>query len=93
MFFVSLIFGLAAWIIAALGIKPVLKNSAGVLAASFSSAAISVLAQFFEFRRRINADDFAGLDDTFGITMFGLVVMMAVTIILNSIAVLNNRRE
>lgn len=83
----SLIFGLLAWALSALAIKKP-RRSALLVTGSVLFACISAVWQFFELRRRALGSDFSGILDTIDITIAGVIIMLAVTLILNFIALL-----
>ncbi len=88
----SLFFGLLAWVIAGLGIAGKLRSRGLAAGASLTACSLAVLAQFFEVRLRLGANDIAGLLDTIDVTIFGVAVLLLVTILLNA-ALCGLRRE
>lgn len=83
----SLFFGLLAWALAALAIKKP-RRSAVLVTVSVLCACVSAVWQFFEVRCRALGGDFSGIMDTIDITITGVIIMLAVTLILNFIALL-----
>lgn len=83
----SLIFGLLAWALAALAIKKY-RRPALLISGSALLACVSAVLQFFELRRRALGGDWAGILDTIDVTIVGVIIMLAVTLILNLIALL-----
>lgn len=83
----SLVFGLLAWALAALAIKKP-RYSAALITGSTLCACVSAVWQFFEVRHRALGGDFSGILDTIDITITGVIIMLAVTLILNFIALL-----
>lgn len=88
----SLFFGLLAWVLAGLGIAGKLPSRGLAAGASLTACSLAVLAQFFEVRRRLGVNDIAGLLDTIDVTIFGVAVLLLVTILLNA-ALCGLRRE
>ncbi|MCD8189488.1 MAG: hypothetical protein LUD78_04595 [Clostridiales bacterium] len=84
MLFFSLFFGLLAWVLAGLGIAGKLRSKGLAAGASLTACALAVLAQFFAVRLRLGANDIAGLLDTIDVTIFGVAVLLLVTILLNA---------
>ncbi|MCD8146489.1 MAG: hypothetical protein LUD84_04320 [Clostridiales bacterium] len=80
----SLFFGLLAWAVAGLGIAGRLRSRGLAAGASLTACSIAVLAQFFEIRLRLGGNDIAGLLDTIDVTIFGVAVLLLVTILLNA---------
>ncbi len=85
--FHSLFFGFLAWLIASLGIANVIKKPPATLFLSFTSCAVSVIYELVDIKHRANMGDTGGILDTIDSVIFGLVVMLAVTIVLNMLAV------
>ncbi len=88
----SFFFGLLAWAIAGLGLAGRLRSRGLAAGASLTACALAVLAQFFEIRLRLGANDIAGLLDTIDVTIFGVAVLLLVTVLLNA-ALCGLRRE
>ncbi len=81
----SLIFGLIAWALAVIAIiKP--QKSSMLIFGSFLSCSISAVWQFFEIQKRVFAHDYAGIEDTIGSTIAGVIIMMGITLVLNFLA-------
>ena len=81
---VSLVFGISAWCIGFAAIKSKKKSSAySCSVTSFSLCAVSLFLQFLEIGNRVNAGDYAGIEDTIGAVIFAAGVLTAVTIVLN----------
>lgn len=80
----SLIFGLLAWALAIAAIKYNKKTL--LITGSFLCCSVSAVWQFFEIRRRAMGGDFGGIIDTIDITVFGIIVMISVTLLLNFLA-------
>lgn len=92
----SLIFGLLAWGLALVAIA--VKRSRGswaLVLGSFFCASVSAVWQFFEIQKRAYAGDYVGIEDTIRAIIIGVVVMLAVTLVLNALALLwkNKNRE
>lgn len=80
----SLIFGVLAWVLAIAAIRMNKKSS--LIIGSFLCCFVSAVWQFFDIRLRADGGDFGGIIDTIDITVIGIVIMMSITLILNSIA-------
>lgn len=86
----SLILGLAAWLIPLATIK---IRSPWVPFVSFGCCGVSLVLQFYEIGRRVNAGDFSGIEDTIGAVIFSGVVLLCVTFLLNLLALIRGRRN
>lgn len=87
----SLIFGLAAWALALWAIwKP--KHLTVLVTGSFGCAFISAAWQFFEIQKRALTGDFGGIADTIGAVIIGVIFMMAVTLLLNFLALKRSQK-
>jgi len=83
----SLSFGLLAWIIAILGIVNIIRKPAITLFLSLCAGTVSVMCELMEIMHRASLGDIPYILDTIGSTTFGLGVMLTVTILLNTFAV------
>ncbi len=81
----SLIFGLLAWLLAVISIIKPQKSSALILG-SFLSCSVSAVLQLFEIQKRAFAHDYNGIEDTIGVTIEGIIIMMGITLVLNFFA-------
>ena len=89
MIFYSLLFGFAAWGLGAAAIALRKRRSgSGLVFASFLCASVSAVWQFFEIQKRAYAGDWAAIEDTIRGIIFGVVVMLAVTLVLNGLALM-----
>ena len=79
----SLIFGLAAWVLAGIAASDRSRGKGALVWGSFLCASVSALWQFFELQKRVNAGDWAGIEDTIRAVILGVAVMLAVTLVLN----------
>lgn len=80
----SFVLGLGAW---GLGIAALSGRSPGrASAGSFGLCACALLLQLFEVGSRVTAGDFSAIEDTIGAVILAGVVLVAVTLILNGIA-------
>ena len=87
---VSLIFGIGAWVVAAIAIaKPAYYNKSVIL--SFALCACSLVVQLFEVSRRASLGDYAAIEDTIRAVIIAAIVLVVVTIILNIIALINTK--
>ena len=88
----SLLFGFAAWGLAAAANALREKRSGPALVfTSFLCASVSAVWQFFEIQKRAFAGDFAAIEDTIRGIIFGVVVMLVVTLMLNGLALLRKK--
>ena len=58
---------------------------------SFLCASVSAVWQFFVIQKRVFAGDYAGIEDTIRAIIIGVVVMLAVTLVLEGLALLRKR--
>ena len=87
----SLLLGLCAWLFAMLAITTKRKFLAHCNCLnSFSLCAISLVLQLFEVQRLIRLVDYSALEDTIGADVLAAVVLTAVTVILNLIALVKS---
>lgn len=83
----SLLFGLAAWGFGAVAIVSRKKRSGSILSfASFLCASVSAVWPLFEIQKRVYGGDYAAVEDTIRGIIFGVVVMLSVTLVLNGLA-------
>lgn len=87
----SLVFGMAAWILPAIGIaqhhKIPHRRFAVLVAASFAACAAALCLQIFEMNHRINVKDWAALMDTAHAVALIALILLVVTIVLNAVAI------
>lgn len=84
MYFESLFLGLGAW---GLGIAALNGRSPGRTAAgSFCLCACALLLQIAEVAHRVEVRDFSAVEDTIGAILVASVILVAVTVILNGLA-------
>lgn len=81
----SIILGLAAW---AIPVSCIVKKSGSSLPSvfSFTACIVSLLMQLAELRHRVQIEDWSALLDTVDAVMMSAVVLAAVTLLLNIIA-------
>ena len=79
----SLVLGFAAWLCGLLGNW---KRSAAWMYSSFSLCLLAALMPFYELRRYLYNGDYGGAEDIIGGILFGEVVLIAMTILLNGFA-------
>ena len=84
----SLVLGLISWIIPVVVIYKCSKrdNRGKFIGISFTSCGLALLLQLFEIRHRVYLHDWSALLDTIDILSGVAVILVLVTIILNSIA-------
>lgn len=86
----SLGLGIGAWI---LGGSAALRGKFGGFSfASLSLCAISLTLQFYEIRQRADMGDWSAIDDTVGALTFAAAALVSVTLALNGIALLRQRK-
>lgn len=89
----SLLFGFAAWGLAAAAIILRERRSGSTLVfISFLCASVSAVWQFFEIQKRAYAGDFAGIEDTIRAVILGVIIMLGVTLLLNFFALVAKKR-
>lgn len=80
----SLLLGLSAWV---LGLTALAKRGSSRLSAgSFTLCGLALVVQFFEIGRRVAAWDWAALMDTLPTLTLAASVLLAVTALLNFLA-------
>ncbi len=84
----SLSFGFLAWLIPVLVMLKPVRVKPFALLMSLLSSAVSVICEFVEIKRRAYAGDIPGILDTIGAVIFGISVMLAVTALLNTAALI-----
>lgn len=90
----SFTLGLIAWGLAFTAIKSKKEKYAHVFSVgSFSLCAVSLVLQILEIENRFVQRDFAAIEDTIGAVIFAAVALVAVTMVLNVIAVIQKRGE
>ena len=91
---VSIILGICAWLFAGFAIATSRTATAHKnTLISFSLCVISILFQLFEINRRVLLGDFSAIEDTIQAVIIASVVLIAVTVILNVIALKSSRTE
>lgn len=86
----SLLLGLSAW---GLGLAALVrKESRGLSLCSCTCCALALLGQLLEIRRRVAAADWAALMDTLPALITAASVLLLVTIILNTLALITGKR-
>ena len=90
----SFTLGLIAWGLAFTAIKSKKEKFAHVFSVvSFSLCAVSLVLQILEIENRFAQRDFAAIEDTIGAVIIAAVALVAVTMVLNVIAVIQKRSE
>ena len=84
MLLVSLPFGLLAWTLACLAAKK--EHTAVLVAGSFTCCCISAVSELFDVKGRAFCGVYIGIEDTIDAVIFGVIVMMVVTVLLNFMA-------
>lgn len=85
MLLISFPFGLLAWGLAAFAAREHSKTAICVTG-SFICCCISAVSEFFDLRGRAFRGDYIGIEDTIDAVIFGVIVMMVVTVLLNFMA-------
>ena len=89
---ISLTLGIGAWVAAAIAIaKPTYSHKNTIV--SFALCAVSLVAELFEISRRVNLGDYAAIEDTIRAVIISAVVLVTVTIILNTAAYIKARKK
>ena len=90
----SLLLGICAWVFAGLAISThKASKSHRNTFISGSLCAISLVLQFFEISRRVHLGDYAAIEDTIRAVLIAAIVLVAVTIILNFVAVAKTKNK
>lgn len=90
----SLALGIGAWLFAGMAIatpKAAVSHKNTLL--SFSLCTISLLLQLCEINRRVLLADYAAIEDTIRAVVIAAAVLVAVTILLNLIALLKSKNR
>ena len=91
---VSIILGIFAWLFAGFAIAASRTATAHKnTLVSFSLCETSLVFQLSEINRRVILEDYSAIEDTIQAVIIASVVLVAVTIVLNIIALKNNRTE
>lgn len=83
MVWVSLLLGLAAWTFAVIANA---KKCSVWMYASFTTCLVAAVLPFYELRSRLYGGDYGGAEDIIGGILFGELVLIGVTILINAIA-------
>ncbi len=85
----SLGLGLIAWIIPIIAMNRRKGKTDGMTFCllSFSCCAIALVLQLFEIKHRVNIEDWSAIMDTIGAVSGVSVVLVAVTVFLNTLAI------
>lgn len=91
---VSLLFGLAAWLIPVCMILQKKYRNIGLsILVSMALALASLVTQFFQTRSDVISGDWAAIEDTIFVLVMVVVFFSSVTILLNSILFLKSNRK
>lgn len=88
----SIILGIIAWASAGVAIAKS-KRAQTLSAVSFVACIISLFLQFLEVSNRVNLGDYAAIEDTIRAVILAATLLIVVTIILNSVALLKNKSK
>ena len=84
----SLVLGVCAWVFAGLAVRAMNASASyGNTLISFSLCAAALVLQLVEIKRRVLLADYAAIADTIRAVVIASVVLVAVTVILNLVAV------
>ena len=89
MTFWSLILGIVAWMI---GVITIWKRSVAGMFAGLSLTLVAALLPLYDLRRYLYSGDCGGAEDIIGGILFGEIVLIAVTILLNLAALLRMKK-
>lgn len=89
MTFLSLILGIAAW---GLGLLAAVKKSAVWMYSSVSLCLIAAILPLYDLRNYLYRGDYGGAEDIIGGIIFGEIVLISVTILLNAVALFRIRK-
>lgn len=90
MVWLSLGLGLMAWTFAMVTNA---KKCEVWMYASFSTCLVAALLPLYELRARFYAGDYGGAEDIIGGIIFGEIVMITVTVLINGIALYRMRKQ
>ena len=88
----SIILGIIAWASAGIAIAKS-KRAQTLSAVSFVACIISLFLQLLEMSNRVNLGDYAAIEDTIRAVILAATLLIVVTIILNSVALLKNKSK
>lgn len=88
----SIILGIIAWASAGIAIAKS-KRAQTLSAVSFVACIISLFLQFLEVSNRVSLGDYAAIEDTIRAVILAATLLIVVTIILNSVALLKNKSK
>lgn len=88
---ISIVFGFAAIILAALGI--VLKKDFGSVIISFGMSTAAIIVQLFDIKRLAYAEDFSAITDIMTGEVFAAIGLTTVVLILNVIAFIKKKKN
>ena len=88
----SLILGISAWVLGGFAIlRPQWAYRLSV--SSFTLCIASVLFQLIDIKNRVNTGDFAGVADTIHAVLLGACVLIVITLLLNTIALVRAEKK
>ncbi|WMI80502.1 hypothetical protein [Anaerotignum sp. MB30-C6] len=84
----SLVLGVVSWIIPIVAVKQYGKRHKVTYFSvySFTACTMALVFQLFEIRHRVNTGDFSAIMDTIGAITVVSVILIMVTVVLNSTA-------
>lgn len=86
----SLLIGFVAW---GFGWLAYVRKSAGWMFASFSLCCVAAVLPFYEIQWRFDVNDVSGAMDVIGGIIFGEIVLVAVTILINAAALYRMKKK
>lgn len=90
----SLILGVGAWVLAIFAIitpKPAKSHRNTMF--SFCFCVLSLISQLFEINNRVSIGDYSTIDDTIGAVLIAAVVLIVITIALNTMALIEAEKK
>ena len=89
MTFLSLVLGIGAW---GLGLLAAVKKSAVWMYSSFSLCLMAAVLPVYDLRNYLYRGDYGGAEDIIGGIIFGELVLICITVLLNTVAMFRIRK-
>lgn len=90
MVWLSLLIGLGSWTLAMLANA---RKSTCWMFASFSLCGVAAVLPLYELRCRLYAGDYGGAEDIIGGIIFGEIVLVTVTVLINAAALYRMKKK
>ena len=91
MYIMSLVLGTFSWILGGLAIKSKSgRNSRGLAEFSLFTCILALFLQFLQIQKLVVKGNYAAIEDTIEGVIFGAVVLIVITFVLNIIAYVRN---